>query len=720
MTPLRRLPLCTLAIAALVGRAAALWAAPVAIESMQVTFSAGGEPELAEVFDGLDVGRAGWSVGPQVGERQAAIFRTRSPVAAETCEVTLCFLSGRPASYFDEFALSATTDPQPGLESVWEPLPAVRFSATGPELSLGPDGRFRASAPASEFRITGVASDAVFQIGVHLPAEAITAFRVEVFPRSRSGPKTDPTVAPSRGGDFVLTEFRVEAAESRTTNVALGRPVKASHPLWGPFTPHLLTDGLPGTIAHPIQADLGAEFYFEIDLESVRTLDHIGLRNRGDNTVPERLSRVRLELFEDDPVTGAQPVWIGRHRTDGSHPGPGEVDVIHAQAGQGHFRGRYLRIRSESPIAFSPQLAEVEVYETLTLQLASVRLDDREPTVPKALQVPAGTRWIEVTVDPARGGLPADLQCRWRLRGYHSDWQLAPGFAIGIPPPPPAAYTFEAQVRHTDREWDSSVLALPVQVAAQFWQTRTFRGALVAAALALLALAVRYFTRRRLAWRMAALEAKAALDEERARIARDMHDEVGARLSQLAILQEIFGREYALPAAAQAGLKQLTGTVREAVASLDEVVWTVNPRHDTLASLAEYLGQCASSYLGPLEIACRIAAPLEWPATELHAQTRHNIVLAMKEALQNVAKHAQATEVTLTLAHEPPEFVARLTDNGCGLPADAAGPGQDGLANMRARLASIGGICSVRRRPEGGTEVELRAPLSTETPAPRP
>jgi signal transduction histidine kinase len=715
MTLLRWLHLRLLAIASIAAGCAPAAASPVAIESVQVTFPESREQTLAEVVDGLDVGRAGWSVGPRIGEAHAAIFRTRSPVEVETCEVTLCFLSGRPASYFDEFTLSATTDPNPTLESVWEPLTPVRFSATGPEINFRDDGRFTATAPASEFRITGLASDAVFQIGVRMPAGAITAFRVDVFPRERPASKRGPTVSPSGTGDFVLTEFRLEAAESRTTNIALGRPVKASHPLWGPFTPGMLTDGLPGTIAHPIQPDLGAEFFFEIDLGSVRTLDHIALRNRGDNSVPERLSRVKIELFEDDPGAGAAPIWTGRLRTDGTHSRPGEVDVIHASAGTGEFRGRYLRIRSESPIAFSPQIAEVEVYEKLTPQLASVRLDDHEPHTPHVVQVPAGTRWIEVIVDLPRTGAPDDLQCRWRLRGFHSDWQLANGFSIGIPPPPPGAYTFEAQVRHTDREWDSSVLTLALEMDAHFWQTRVFRHALIVAALAALALAVRYVTRRRLARRMSALEAKAALDEERARIARDMHDEVGARLSQLAILQEIFGREYALPDSAQAGLRQLTDTAREAVASLDEVVWMVNPRNDTLASLAEYLSQCATGYLAPLEIACRIDAPLDWPAIEIHAQTRHNIVLAMKEALQNVAKHSRATEVSLSLRYDPPHFFARLADNGRGLPADADGPGKDGLANMHARLAAIGGTCSVRSLPEGGTEVEMRAPLHAET-----
>lgn len=636
---------------------------PVPLESVAATFHDGSETQLLEVIDGSDVGRGGWSVAAHVAEPQAAIFRTRSPVEVETCEVTLCFLSGRPASYFDEFTLSATTDPNPSLESAWTPLNPVRFSATGPELDLGDDGRFTANGPKSEFRITGVGSDAVFQIGVRMPTGPVTAFRVDVFPRERPASKIGPTVAPSRSGDFMLTEFRVEAAESRTTNIALGKLVKASHPLWGPFTAGMLTDGLPGTIAHPIQPDLGGEFYFEIDLGTVRTLDHIALRNRGDGTVPERLSRVLLNLYEDVPDFGAPPVWRGRHRMDGSHPQSGELDIVHASAGTGNFRGRFLRISSESPIAFSPQLAEVEIYETLAVQLASVRIDDRPPATPQTLAIPAGARWIELALKFTHAGIPEDLPLRWRLRGYHADWQSAEALAVGLPCPPPGRYVFEAQARQTDREWDSAVFSLPMKVTAHFWQTAVFRALVLAAALAGLAWLLRNFTRRRLAMRMALLEAEAALDE---------------------------------------------------------VVWTVNPRHDTLASLAEYLAQCATSYLGPLEITCHVDAPLDWPPLEIRAQARHNLVLALKEALQNVVKHARATEVTLTLRHEPPHLLIRLTDDGTGLPDDSGGAGKDGLTNMRTRLESIGGTCSVRRREKGGTEVEMRAPLPTTRRSPAP
>jgi signal transduction histidine kinase len=253
-----------------------------------------------------------------------------------------------------------------------------------------------------------------------------------------------------------------------------------------------------------------------------------------------------------------------------------------------------------------------------------------------------------------------------------------------------------------------------------FWQARGFWIACGAAALFAGMWGIRQVTRRRLSRGMAALEAKAALDEERARIARDMHDEVGARLSQLAILQDIFAREHALPEGAQKSMHQLAESTRQAVASLDEVVWAVNPKNDTLPSLAGYLEQCATGYLGAVEIACRLDAPFDWPPIEIRAQVRHNLVLAFREALQNVLKHAGATEVMLQLRLDGSDFIVKLADNGRGLPDEPGGAGKDGLENMSARLAAIGGQCEVRTGAAGGTEVEMRVHLAHDADASHP
>ncbi len=130
-----------------------------------------------------------------------------------------------------------------------------------------------------------------------------------------------------------------------------------------------------------------------------------------------------------------------------------------------------------------------------------------------------------------------------------------------------------------------------------------------------------------------------------------------------------------------------------------------------MSNLADYLCHCAHEYLTPLDIECLQDVPTDWAAQPVGAQARHQLLLAFLEALQNVAKHAAASEVTLVLRHEGSQFVVRLHDNGRGLPGNLSGAQKDGLANMRTRLAGIGGEFSVSPGVGGGTTVEMRLPL---------
>ncbi len=679
---------------------AAVRAAPVSIDSVTTTFHGGSDEDLRKCINGLDINRTGWFVAPQTDRTQAAIFHVAKPVSAAAADITLCFLSGRQYDYPGEFAVSATTDARPSLDGNWERLIPTRISSAGPGLIPGKDGRLRTNR---------IATDAVFQLAVPLGEKPVTGFRVDVFPGSLVTGKERPQASARSDGDFTLTQFRVETVAVQTTNIALGRPVKASGPVRLPADN--LTDGFPGTFSHPLRPGRENAFYFEIDLGASRRLDHIALRNRGDGNALDRLSRVILRLYDAAPNSGATPVWAGHDRADGSHPGVGEVDEVRASDGEGRFEGRWLRLSSDSPVAFSPQFAEVEGYENLVPQLASLRIDGTTVAPSPRIRVPAGSRWLSLNLKLAATGLPENLPCRWRLRGFGLDWQAARGTLVEGSCPPAGNYVLEVQIRHSDGEWNTGILAVPIHVEEYLWRTRPFR--LSAAGLAVLASAwlVYHFTRRRLAARMAALEARAALDNERTRIARDMHDEVGAGLSQLAILQEILARE--LPSLGEPHQRalQLAQTTRRIIDSLDEVVWTVNPENDTLTSLAGYLSQCATSYLGSVEIACRLDAPFDWPSIEVRSQVRHNLVLAFREALQNILKHSHATETSLTLRLESAIFIVLLTDNGVGFPEGQPNLGQDGLANMRARLAAIGGTCRVRVRVGGGTEVELRIGL---------
>lgn len=208
------------------------------------------------------------------------------------------------------------------------------------------------------------------------------------------------------------------------------------------------------------------------------------------------------------------------------------------------------------------------------------------------------------------------------------------------------------------------------------------------------------------------LKSEAAVAMERTRIARDVHDDVGARLSQLAFMLKSLGKSGGLDAEARSKVARIAEISYVALGSLDEVVWTVNPKNDRLEALCQRLASYASHYLAPLGIACRINSAPSWPERVISAHVRHEVSMTFKEALQNVVKHSGATEVRIILTVVGKHLQIRIRDNGRGLPVDVADGERSGMGNMRSRLAGIGGRFSLHAIDGTGVEVKIEVPLT--------
>ena len=217
--------------------------------------------------------------------------------------------------------------------------------------------------------------------------------------------------------------------------------------------------------------------------------------------------------------------------------------------------------------------------------------------------------------------------------------------------------------------------------------------------------------RRQYRLALARLQQQHAIERDRARIAQDIHDDLGAGLTQITLLSELARRE----PAEQIGphLERISGAAREMTRAMDEIVWAVDPQHDTLNGLMDYISAYTEDFLRAAGIRCRMDLPPELPAMRVDAELRYHLFLALKEALNNVIKHARATEVWLRLRLQAGGFTLSVQDNGCGLAAPAAGGNAarlssgHGLPNLQERLATIGGRCRVTGAPGQGTCVEM-------------
>lgn len=207
------------------------------------------------------------------------------------------------------------------------------------------------------------------------------------------------------------------------------------------------------------------------------------------------------------------------------------------------------------------------------------------------------------------------------------------------------------------------------------------------------------------------LERHREMEQERSRVARDLHDELGASLTEAGILSTLV-KDPRVPAEKKDDyLDQLSEICRKMVTGLDEIVWAVNPRYDSVSDLAGYYSMYAQRFLGLAGITCRLEIDDDMEARPLDSHVRHGIFLAFKEALNNIVRHSGAKQVRLSIAITGNELKVSLADDGCGMAPGMLLPGSDGLAGMERRMQTLGGFCRVKSGAGEGTTVELGLPL---------
>jgi signal transduction histidine kinase/ligand-binding sensor domain-containing protein len=312
---------------------------------------------------------------------------------------------------------------------------------------------------------------------------------------------------------------------------------------------------------------------------------------------------------------------------------------------------------------------------------------------------------------------PETVGFRYRLVGLDSGWiDAGTKRTVVYSYLPPGHYQFEVIACNSDGVWNTAGASLAFNVRPYFWQTWTFRIGTGLAAAALLTGIALWLARWRLRRKLERVERQRAIERERARIARDIHDNLGANLTRISLLSQFAHGELDNPKEAAVQLDRIYETTREMTRAMDEIVWAVNPEHDTLDSLGNYLGKYALDYLGSLGIRCRLDLPVQLPQWLITAEVRHHLFLALKEALHNVVKHAAATEVSVSLTTTGNSFTLIARDNGRGFDpnkspeknsGEAGRVSRNGLTNMRRRLEKIGGRCEIQSEPGKGTEVKF-------------
>lgn len=204
------------------------------------------------------------------------------------------------------------------------------------------------------------------------------------------------------------------------------------------------------------------------------------------------------------------------------------------------------------------------------------------------------------------------------------------------------------------------------------------------------------------------------IEQERTRVAQDLHDELGATLTEVSMLGTL-ARTPALPLAdRERYLEKLTATSRAVVSTLDEIVWAINPKYDTVESLASYYSLFAQRFLNLAGIHYRLQGTESFPPIRLDSRLRHSAFLAFKEALNNAVRHSGATQVVISLEVVENKLKVSIADNGRGFVLSEYQTGCDGIVGMKQRMVKLGGHCEINSTPGKGTIVEFLLPLEEE------
>jgi len=341
-------------------------------------------------------------------------------------------------------------------------------------------------------------------------------------------------------------------------------------------------------------------------------------------------------------------------------------------------------------------------------------LSQGPPDAPAA-RVPPGAENFEFDYTALSLTDPEKIQYRYKLEGFDSDWINSAGRrSAQYNYLKPGTYRFRVVASNNDGLWNDTGASLKIIVLPHFWETWWFPTLVGAAALAGAAGIARYVSLRGVHRELARLR---DLEKDRARIARDIHDHIGSGLTRIQLLNELLLGDP--PASLPDRVGQIGSVTRELMSAMDEIVWALNPKNDTLESLVTYLCDFAEEYLRAAKIRFRIDLPTPLPAWYVTPEARHNLFLAVKEIVNNIVKHAGAGEVFFTVRETGSSATLEIRDNGRGFPVDVAAAGLapgirlahgNGLENISKRAAAMGGQCVIESEPGRGTRIQFTIP----------
>ncbi|HYG21358.1 MAG TPA: two-component regulator propeller domain-containing protein [Verrucomicrobiae bacterium] len=329
---------------------------------------------------------------------------------------------------------------------------------------------------------------------------------------------------------------------------------------------------------------------------------------------------------------------------------------------------------------------------------------------PETFTTTPGRSRLEIRYTAVNFSAPEKVRFKYRMEGLDAAWvDYGTKRVVDYPYLPHGRYRFQVLASNDDGLSTPQIASIELVVPPHFWETWWFMASLLLTGGVGIALTARRLEKTQAQRRLERQQQAHLVELERARIARDFHDDIGSYLTHVIVLSELVKSDQARAKEVEAHATMIGNTARKAVRGLGTIIWAANPRNDTLDSLVQYISQYSYDFFQGSPVLCHLDLPPEVPALPLTAEVRHNLFMVVKEALHNILKHAHASEVRLSLNLYDAGLELQVNDDGRGFNVDSVAAGQrSGLGNMRHRMQAIGAILAIHSTPGAGTSIRVR------------
>ncbi len=306
---------------------------------------------------------------------------------------------------------------------------------------------------------------------------------------------------------------------------------------------------------------------------------------------------------------------------------------------------------------------------------------------------------------------PAELRYRYRIAYSKSEWIETTNNSIEYSGMAPGYYKFEVQAKKFDSGW-SDTAAISFSIIPPFYKRLWFLSTVTACIIILIAFIVWYFVRLRFNKKLKVVKQKELLEQERIRIATDMHDDLGSELTKISIISEVIKNDTeAQSPAIKNNLEKIIFYATDLRKKMDEIIWALNPKYDSVGNLLAFIHEYAEEFFDDTVIKCHVKISSHITERNISANIKRNIFLVIKEALNNIYRHSSATKVEMELAYADKQIVIKIVDNGKGFDGLKQHTQGNGLKNMRKRIKDILGTLLIESNPDKGCVLVIHCPI---------